>query len=194
MHTYLHSYIHTLYTYIYTCLHTYIHTREGDWGESGFGDGEDGERREGERTTEHTRETRERGRRRKGRGQCRRTEPEALKFLLWNCLCCTRALRKLFCATLRVDLCECSARVQVAMRKFCVQDTALFPICLRFCALLKCLAQVALRKRSAQGCPCARLKQEEPGNPKANQPHSPWHVDPVVFRLKGPKANQDLSC
>ena len=37
-------------------------------------------------------------------------------------------------------------------------------------------------------------KQEEPGNPKANQPHSPWHVDPVVFRLKGPKANQDLSC
>ena len=36
-------------------------------------------------------------------------------------------------------------------------------------------------------------KQEEPGNPKANQPHSPWHVDPVVFRLKGPKANQDLS-
>ena len=37
-------------------------------------------------------------------------------------------------------------------------------------------------------------KQEEPGNPKANQPHSPWHVDPVVFRPKGPKANQDLSC
>ena len=36
-------------------------------------------------------------------------------------------------------------------------------------------------------------KQEEPGNPKANQPHSPWHVDPVVFRLKGPKENQDLS-
>ena len=38
------------------------------------------------------------------------------------------------------------------------------------------------------------LKQEEPGNPKANQPNSPRHVDPVVFRLKGPKANQDLSC
>ena len=37
-------------------------------------------------------------------------------------------------------------------------------------------------------------KQEEPGNPKANQPNSPRHVDPVVFRLKGPKANQDLSC
>ena len=37
-------------------------------------------------------------------------------------------------------------------------------------------------------------KQEEPGSPKANQPHSPWHVDPVLFRLKGPKANQDLSC
>ena len=38
------------------------------------------EQREGERTTEHTRETRERGRRRKGRGQCRRTEPEAVKY------------------------------------------------------------------------------------------------------------------
>ena len=37
-------------------------------------------------------------------------------------------------------------------------------------------------------------KQEEPGNPKANQPNSPRHVDPVVFRPKGPKANQDLSC
>ena len=46
-----------------------------------WGDGENGERREGERTTEHTRETRERGRRRKGRGQCRRTEPEALKYI-----------------------------------------------------------------------------------------------------------------
>ena len=45
-----------------------------------WGDGEDGEQREGERTIEHTRETRKRGRRRKGRGQCRRTEPEALKF------------------------------------------------------------------------------------------------------------------
>ena len=33
-------------------------------------------------------------------------------------------------------------------------------------------------------------KHEEPGNPKANQPHSPWHVDPVVFRLKGPKAGK----
>ena len=38
------------------------------------------EQREGERTTERTRETRKRGRRRKGRGQCRRTEPEALKL------------------------------------------------------------------------------------------------------------------
>ena len=64
-------------------MHTYIHTyiREREIGERvAWGDGEDGERREGERTTEHTRETRERGRRRKGRGQCRRTEPEALKF------------------------------------------------------------------------------------------------------------------
>ena len=46
----------------------------GGWG--GWG--------EGERTTEHTgEETRERGRRRKGRGQCRRTEPEALKYIIY---------------------------------------------------------------------------------------------------------------
>ena len=47
-----------------------------------------------------------------------------------------------------------------------------------------------------QGVPYKRHthKQEEPGNPKANQPNSPRHVDPIVFRLKGPKANQDLSC
>ena len=60
-------------------MHTYIPERETGHGEA-WGDGEDGEKREGERTTEHTRETRERGRRRKGRGQCRRTEPEALKL------------------------------------------------------------------------------------------------------------------
>ena len=59
-------------------MHTYIPERETGHGEA-WGDGEDGEQREGEKTTEHTRETRERGRRRKGRGQCRRTEPEALK-------------------------------------------------------------------------------------------------------------------
>ena len=59
-------------------MHTYI--RERDIGErEAWRDGGDGEQREGERTTEHTRETRERGRRRKGRGQCRQTEPEALK-------------------------------------------------------------------------------------------------------------------
>ena len=40
----------------------------------------DGEQREGVRTTKHARGTRKRGRRRKGKGQCRRTEPEALKF------------------------------------------------------------------------------------------------------------------
>ena len=56
-------------------MHTYIHTREGDWGKSGLGDGEDGERREGERTTEHTRETEERGSREK------RETPEALKYM-----------------------------------------------------------------------------------------------------------------
>ena len=47
---------------------------------------------------------------------------------------------------------------------------------------------------NAQASTSTSAKQEEPGNPKANQPHSPWHVDPVVFWLKGPKANQDLSC
>ena len=41
---------------------------------------------EGGREDEHTRETRKRGRRRKGRGQCRRTEPEALKFLCFPLL------------------------------------------------------------------------------------------------------------
>ena len=66
---------------MHACMHTYIHTREGDWGERGLGGWEGGEQTEGERTTEHTRETRERGRRRQGRRQCRRTEPEALKFL-----------------------------------------------------------------------------------------------------------------
>ena len=70
IHTYIYIYIHTLHTYIYTCIHTYIHTYErgrlgrewlGGMGRMGSGG-------------------RERGRRRKGRGQCRRTEPEALKF------------------------------------------------------------------------------------------------------------------
>ena len=60
-------------------MHTYIPEREIGHREA-WGDGEDGEQREGERTTEHTRERRERGRRKKGRGQCRRTEPEAVKF------------------------------------------------------------------------------------------------------------------
>ena len=42
----------------------------------------DGEQSEGERTTEHAgEETRERGRRIRGRGQCWRTEPEALKYI-----------------------------------------------------------------------------------------------------------------
>ena len=36
---------------------------------------------EPERTEEHTRGTRARGRRRQARCQCRRTEPEALKFV-----------------------------------------------------------------------------------------------------------------
>ena len=62
-------------------MHTYI--REREIGErQAWGDGEDGEQREGVRTTKHTRETRERGRR-KGKGQCRRTEPEALKFMVY---------------------------------------------------------------------------------------------------------------
>ena len=61
-------------------MHTYIREREIGEREA-WGDGEAGEQREGERTTEHTRETRETGRRRKGRGQCRRTEPEAVKFV-----------------------------------------------------------------------------------------------------------------
>ena len=60
-------------------MHTYIREREIGKREA-WGDGEDGEQREGERTTEHARETRETGRRRTGRGQCRRTEPEAGKF------------------------------------------------------------------------------------------------------------------
>ena len=69
-----------MHAYIHTYVHACIHTREGDWGERGLGGWGGWEQREGERTTEHTRETRKRGRRRKGRGQCRRTEPEALKF------------------------------------------------------------------------------------------------------------------
>ena len=60
-------------------MHTYIREREIGEREA-WGGGEDGEQREGVRTTKYTRETRERGRRRKGGGQCRRTEPEALKL------------------------------------------------------------------------------------------------------------------
>ena len=63
---------------MHACIHIYIREREIGEREA-WGDGEGGEQTEGERTTEHTRETRERAGRRKGRGQCRRTEPEALK-------------------------------------------------------------------------------------------------------------------
>ena len=65
-----------MHAYIHTYVHACIHTREGDWEERGLGGWGGWEQREGE----HTRETRKRGRRRKGRGQCRRTEPEALKL------------------------------------------------------------------------------------------------------------------
>ena len=50
-------------------------------------DWEDGEERdrEGQRTREHTgEEKRQRGRRRKGREQCWRTEPEALKLCVFE--------------------------------------------------------------------------------------------------------------